>query len=165
MRNLKKSLKEFLKNASKIGLLGIGSELRSDDAAGMLVAELVQVYSGGAKPGMPLKVFMGATAPENLTGEIKKFAPSHLIFVDTASFGGKPGDIMVLKPENVNNYSFSTHKLPIKVMIDYLLQSIRTEVLIIGIQPKSIEFGEPPSSEIKEAVKGVAKIIEEVLNA
>lgn len=86
-----------------------------------------------------------------------------MIFIDTASFGGSPGQIMILSKENVSNYSFSTHKLPIKVMIDYLLQSIRTEVLIIGIQPKHIDFGKQPSNEIKEASRNIADIIEETV--
>ena len=39
MPNLKTILKKKLKDAKKIAVLGIGSALRSDDAAGLLVAE------------------------------------------------------------------------------------------------------------------------------
>ena len=39
MPNLEKFLKNRLKEASRVAILAIGSEFRSDDAAGLLVAE------------------------------------------------------------------------------------------------------------------------------
>jgi hydrogenase 3 maturation protease len=157
MLNLRQNLSKFLIDATRIAILGVGSELRSDDVAGMLVAELLEIYAN--KGNKKLKVFMGATAPENLTGEIKKYEPSHLIIIDCAELKKKPGDVMILSKENVNNFSFSTHKLPIKVMIEYLLQSQKMDVAIIGIQPKSIAFGEAPSMEVKKVTEEIASII------
>jgi hydrogenase 3 maturation protease len=161
MLNLRQNLSKFLSDSSSLAVLGVGSELRSDDVSGMLVAELLQIYAD--KNDKNMKVFMGATAPENLTGEIKKYEPSHLIIIDTAEMKKKPGEVMILSKENVNNFSFSTHKLPIKVMIDYLMQSQSMHVAIIGIQPKSIEFGLPPSQEIKEVAEKIAEMIIDIM--
>ena len=36
------NIKKKLENAKKVAVIGIGSELRSDDAAGLLVAEKLQ---------------------------------------------------------------------------------------------------------------------------
>ena len=81
MPNLEKFLKNRLKEASRVAILAIGSEFRGDDAAGLLVAEnlkkLLKVSS------RKFKVFIGATAPENLTGDIKRFNPSHILLVDS----------------------------------------------------------------------------------
>ena len=65
-----KNLKPELKGASKIVVLGVGSELRGDDIAGILAAENLK-----GKTSDKLQVLIGGTAPENLTGEIKKLKP------------------------------------------------------------------------------------------
>ena len=68
-------LTKRIHKAKKIGILGIGSELRADDVAGILVAQQIEKSVAEKKLNTELKIFIGATAPENLTGEIKKFAP------------------------------------------------------------------------------------------
>ena len=164
MKKLKRAVEAFLSGARCVGVLGVGSELRADDAAGMLVAELLDIYANRKTSRTKLGIFYGGTAPENLTGEIKRFAPTHLIVIDTADFGEKPGHVQMFDKENVGNFSFSTHKLPIKVMIDYLLQSIdNMKVSIIGLQPKSLDFGKTPSEEVKTSVNDLASIIEDVM--
>jgi len=160
MQALKTTLKNRLKDASKIALLGIGSELRGDDAAGMLVARSL---SEDAFLKERLKIFFGETAPENLTGEIKKFKPTHLVIVDCADLGQKAGAIKLIMPEEIGGISFSTHRMPIKILADYLQESINCDILFIGIQPKIIDFGVSPSAEVAASVKVVAGLIKEAM--
>lgn len=148
MLNLKKILKSKLKDAKRIAVLGIGSELRGDDAAGILAAKEI-------KENSKVKVFLGGAAPENLTGEIKKYKPTHLVIIDSAKLGKKPGTINILDSDKIAGNLFGTHKLPMRVMLDYLSKSINCKTIIIGIQPKSIEFGAQIS---KEAVNSADKI-------
>ncbi|MDP3791729.1 MAG: hydrogenase maturation peptidase HycI [Candidatus Omnitrophota bacterium] len=156
MQSLTKELQARLKGAKRIAVLGVGSEFRADDAAGMLVAENIHKKSKNNR----LKVFLGATAPENLTGEIKRYKPTHLIVVDTADLKEKPGAVLLLETEDLGEgVSFSTHKLPAKVMMDYFIQSIKCRIIFIGIQPKNISFGKPASKEVKASVKGVSSAI------
>lgn len=158
MQNLKTHLKSSLKGASRIAVLGIGSELRADDIAGILVSQQLEALNSAA-----FRVFLGYTAPENLSGEIRKFNPTHLIMIDTAEIGKEPGQIAVFKPEDAGGISFSTHKLPIKLMADYLQKEIKCRVFIIGIQPKSIEFGNPVSAETQKAVKHLFDTLKQVI--
>ncbi len=158
MQSLQTILKKKLKNAKKIAVIGIGSDLRSDDAAGLLVAEELR------KSKIPkLKVFLGATAPENLTGEIIKYKPSHIIIIDSAEMNQKPGTVLLINPEEAGGISFSSHMLPIKMMVDYLYGSLESEILIIGIQPKSLIFGEDVSEEVKSSVKKISNLIQKIL--
>ena len=164
MQNLKKELEIRLKDAKRIAVLGIGSEFRGDDAAGMLVAEAIEKNAVRgtryAVRKVVLKAFLGATAPENLTGEIKKYKPTHIIIIDTADMKEKPGTILLLKKEDVGaGVSFSTHKLPAKVLMDYFTQSLKCGIIFIGIQPKSLKFGEKVSGEVKSSVKEVSGAI------
>ena len=110
-----------------------------------------------------MKFFIGATAPENLTGEIKKFQPSHLIIIDSIDSNAPPGQIIILDRENVDGVSFCTHNLPVKVMIDYLLKFCTCRVIIIGIQPKDITVGGPVSKEVRQAVKTLSGTIAKIL--
>lgn len=163
MITLKQDLKEKLKAAGKIALLGVGSQLRSDDAAGILVAEALKEIQGRIKGKPEFKVFIGGTAPENVTGEIKKFKPTHLIIIDSAEAGKDPGTIMLIDPGQIGGVSFSTHTLPPKIMIDYLKDSLDCEVILLGIQPKTIKFGEVVTPAIAGAVKEVVKTFKDII--
>jgi hydrogenase 3 maturation protease len=149
-------LKNRLNNAACIVLVGVGSELRGDDSAGLLVAQKLKVKS------KKLKVLIGGTAPENLTGEIKRLKPSHLIIVDSADFGAGPGAVAVIGYDKIGGHSFSTHSAPLKMMIDYLLADISFEPIVIGIQPRSLEFGAEVSPEVSKAVAEVADALLEI---
>jgi hydrogenase 3 maturation protease len=160
MKKLTAVLKQKLENASRIAVLGIGSDLRGDDVAGIIVAKQIKKVSSRKKSPLKIKVFIGKTAPENLTGEIRKFKPSHLIIIDSADTNAQPGQVTVIKPEDVVGTSFCTHSLPIKVMIDYLQQSSRNlKVIIIGVQPKNLAVGSNVSKEVSQAVEELAVTI------
>jgi hydrogenase 3 maturation protease len=155
---LKLALKNKLCGARRIALLAIGSELRGDDIAGLLVAKLV----AGCNIDKTLKVFLGETAPENLTGEIKKYKPTHILIVDCADLGKQAGHVELIDPEDVKGISFSTHRLPTKILTDYLKKSLDCQSYIIGIQPQCLDFGVKPSKQVKAAAKQICKILKEI---
>jgi hydrogenase 3 maturation protease len=157
VQDLTSPLKQALEGAKIIAVLGVGSELRGDDWAGMAAA--LEIEKGVANlKGPELKVFFGETAPENLTGEIKKFNPTHLLILDCGDFGGAPGDIKLILPEQESfNAAFTTHKLPMKVLVDYLRRSIDLKALVVLIQPRTIEFGKPVSKEVQSAADRISK--------
>jgi hydrogenase 3 maturation protease len=111
-----------------------------------------------------IAVFLGATAPENFTGEIKRFKPSHLLILDAADTSAKPGTIDLISPEVVGGVSFSTHMMPLKIMVDYMNQSIKCKTMIIGIQPKVLKFGSTPSKVVITSAKEVAQAILSIMN-
>ena len=145
-------LKNKLKDANRVLVLGVGSDLRGDDAAGVIIAEEIE------KKKIPnITTLLGGTAPENLTGEIKRLKPSHLIIIDAADLNEAPGTIKLIRMDQIGGLSFSTHALPMKMMVDFILQDITCEVYFIAIQPKSLAFGAVVSSEVKEAIKTVVE--------
>ena len=106
-----------------------------------------------------MEVFLGGTAPENLTGEIRRFNPTHLVIIDAADLNSEPGTITLMDPDSIGGTTFCTHSLPLKVMIDYLLDSFPCHVTIIGIQPKSLEVGASVSKEVLDAVESLAAML------
>ena len=160
MRTLRKILTNRLFGADRIAVLGIGSTLRADDASGMLAAESLKRILSKRKTRIPVKIFFGETAPENLTGEIKKFKPAHIILIDTLDGGKKAGSVYLFKPEEVaEGASFSTHKIPAKILTDYLTASCGCKTTIIGIQPKTVDFGKAISGSVKSSAKKVAAML------
>ncbi|MGA2775260.1 MAG: hydrogenase 3 maturation endopeptidase HyCI [Candidatus Omnitrophota bacterium] len=159
MQNLKNLLKSKLNKAERIALLGVGSEFRGDDLAGMLVAKKLAARIKSRK----FKVFLGSTAPENLTGEIRKFKPTHLLIVDAADIGKKGGSVTILCAKEIAGATFSTHRLPVKLIADYLSCSIACDTIVLGVHPQSFAFGKEPSLKIKKAVKDLSQILEEVI--
>jgi hydrogenase 3 maturation protease len=135
-------------------VLGVGSELRGDDIAGMVAAEVIQEAKHPK-----IQVFLGATAPENFTGEIKRYNPTHLFIIEAADTSATPGTIDLISPEVVGGVSFSTHMMPLKIMVDYVKQSIDCNTWIVGIQPKVLKFGSKPSKVVIDSAIEVAKTI------
>jgi hydrogenase 3 maturation protease len=162
MLTIKKALQEKLESAARIAIVGVGSELRGDDAAGILV--IARLTAGRLKSKKrKFSFFIGATAPENLTGEIKKFKPSHIVIIDSADFKKKPGQIKFIEREDFSGASFCTHKLPLKIMIEYLAKSLGCETIVIGIQPKSLSFCSSPTKPVVTAIKQVSAALKEVI--
>ena len=146
-----------------MAVLAVGSDLRADDAAGLLAAEqLVAMRRTGRQR---MKVFFGQTAPENFTGEIRKYQPSHLVVLDAAD-SGRPGGTVTIADASAAGvaYIYCTHNLPLTVMLNYLAKSLDCQAFIIGIQPHIIEFGQPSTPAIQRAAKRVAKALHEAMS-
>ena len=163
MQNLAQILKKSLKSAKRVGILGIGSDLRGDDVAGVLTASQIKKTIGRKKTSPEVRIFIGDTAPENLTGEIRRFQPTHLIIIDSADFDSKPGAIKLIDAKDIGGTSFCTHMLPTTVLTDYLLQSFKFEMITIGIQPKTLEVDAKPSKETLAAAKQLSSTIGKLL--
>lgn len=161
MQNLKTILQSKLKEAKRIAILGIGSDLKGDDAAGVLVAKKINEE---IKSSNVLAINCGAS-PENFTGVVNKFNPTHIIIIDSADLKEHPGFMRIIDLSEINGVSFSTHRLPTKIMIDYLVKCLNCEAIILGIQPKSLKFGESVSAEVKEACLKLSEIICGIIGA
>lgn len=161
MPNAALAFRSLLQGAQRVAVLGVGSLLRGDDAAGMLAAEELQKHAADESRGpIPaLAVFLGETAPENLTGPIKAFAPTHLIVIDAADMGRQIGYVDVVEPGHVADTSASTHSLPLNALTAYLQAELGCKVVIVGIQANCCEFGQPPCHEVTSAASRVAQQI------
>jgi hydrogenase 3 maturation protease len=159
-------LKKRLEGAKAVAVLAVGSSLRGDDAAGLLAAEeLRKLLPNEAAPGKArVEIFVGETAPENLTGEIKRFKPSHLVIIDAADAGREPGHVDVIDPDWLTaNASASTHALPVSVLTEYLRRFLHCETILLGIQPGPCEFGAPASPPVQAAARDLAAMLADAL--
>ena len=123
-------LQERLKETHRIAIVGIGDELSSFDCFGMLAAREIE------KLHLPnLTVFLAGTVPESVTAQIRRFQPDHVILLDSADMGARPGTIAVLKPGRIQANLVSTHVLPLSAVMKFIAQDSKTRVTLLGIQP------------------------------
>ena len=109
-----------------------------DDAVALRIVELLEPHVGDGKP---IHTFIGATAPENCTGPIRRLNPSHLIVIDAADLGKPPGTTELLDLERLTGVTFCTHALPLNVVVDYILKACpECKAIVLGVQPEQLGF-------------------------
>jgi hydrogenase 3 maturation protease len=128
--DLKIILQHRIQNARRIAIIGIGDELLPFDCLGMFAARELE------KLHLPdVNVFFAGTIPESITAPLRRFQPDHVILIDAADMGVRPGTISVLKPGRIQANLVSTHVLPLSVVIKFIAQDSKTRVTLLGIQP------------------------------
>ena len=123
-------LKNRVKNHQRLAVVGIGDELIPSDHLGISVAREIEQRK---LPGVT--VFFAGTVPESVTGPLRRYHPGHVLFLDAAEMGTRPGTIAVIEPEMIHASLLSTHVLPLSVVMDYVEHEIGTCVTLLGIQP------------------------------
>ncbi|BDH79411.1 MAG TPA: hydrogenase maturation peptidase HycI [Methanothermobacter sp.] len=154
--NIKKELEKFLKGYKKILILTVGNELRGDDGLGPAIAKKL------SKNGN-FTVIDGGTVPENFTGKIKKENPTHIIIIDAVEMGAKPGTIKIIEKDKIANYNISTHAMPLSFLIDYLQAHKSYRIILIGIQPKRLDFSTRISEPVRESMGKLISILNKTI--
>ena len=158
-------VKAFFKTASRIIIIGIGSELRSDDYAGVIVARILQKSIKSPR----VKIIEAESVPESYTKDIVEFNPTHVLFIDTAIMGLTPGSAKTFAPSEILGITMSSHKPEFSMMIDYLEKKIKADYLFLGLQPKHLAVDGDISTEVSVATKKIAhqlsSIIEKVMKS
>jgi len=151
-------LQGWLSGGRKVVILCIGSEIRTDDSFGPVLAEKL-------KQTVPrdVTVINGGTSPENYTGVIRRLAPTHVLLVDTAEMGLTPGESRLVKADEIEGFAISTHAPPLGVIAEYLSVASRAKVALLAVQPRSLEFGDGLTDDLKNAVNVIAEALIEVL--
>ncbi len=151
-------LSGFLKGCRRLMLVGVGSRLRRDDAAGVAVLARVR---GKVPPSVG--ILDCGTVPENYSLDMKRFQPTHIVFFDAVEMGAEPGSRALIEEEGLIEQSFSTHKQSVKVLFMVLRNGIPgVRIVLAGIQPKSAEFGRGISRPV---ARGISAMSGEVINA
>ncbi len=135
-------------------LMGVGNDLRGDDAVGVYIAKkFMDIAPSG------WHVIVAGEVPEDFTSEIKKIQPDLLVIVDAAIMGLEPGDYRIVPENKISNVAFSTHGMPLSFLISYLRDYVG-EVILIGIEPESMEFGVEISQRVLHSAERILQILQ-----
>jgi hydrogenase 3 maturation protease len=98
--------------------------------------------------------------------EIVELKPSHVLLIDAAVIGLKPGEVRLFDAEKVTSFPpISTHMLPLRVFCEYINQLAGAKIALLLIQPGSTEFGEGLTLAVQDAATRITKTILRCLNA
>ena len=121
-------------------LLGLGNELRGDDAVGTVLARDLSAL------GLPgLKSFPVGISVENSTHLVARHGARIMLLVDAVSEPGRPlGHWDFHPPENLDSFIHSTHSVPLSLFVTFWKREVPDlEVHFIGINIGPTEtFGE-----------------------
>ena len=141
-------------------ILGIGNEIKGDDGLGPIITKKSSSLFDKNKN---IIVFDGGTVPENYTGSIRKEKPTHIVLIDAVDMKKEPGYIRVVEKEEIANYNISTHAMPISYLIKYIETTIGAQIILVGVQPKSMGFAEPVSKEVEKSIEEVVSTFYKVI--
>ncbi|RJS89675.1 hydrogenase maturation peptidase HycI [Candidatus Bathyarchaeota archaeon] len=133
--------------------------MRGDDAIGMEIVKLLK----GRVP-KKVKLLECQTVPENFMREIRRFNPTHVLIIDAAQLGAEPGEARLVAPDEILGMALSTHQIPLSILAEVIENIVNAKVMILGVQPKSIEFREELTPELQEASERIANILVDILD-
>ncbi|MCW4029590.1 MAG: hydrogenase 3 maturation endopeptidase HyCI [Candidatus Bathyarchaeota archaeon] len=153
--DIEKQLKEWFADFRKVVVAGIGNPIRSDDYVGI---KIVKNLKGKVPPNVYL--LECETVPESYIYDIEKFNPTHILLIDAAILGLNPGDVRLVKTEELHPSSaISSHMLPLRIFCDYLKASTEAKIGLLLVEPKSMEFGEGLSCEVEASAQRLTQIL------
>ena len=148
-------LERWLSDAEKVVVAGIGNPIRMDDFVGV---KIIQDLRG--KVSEKVYLLECETVPESFIQQIIDFNPTHVLLIDAAILGLKPGEAKLVKPEELTVFpAYSTHMLPLRVFCEQLSQMISVKIALLLIEPKKADFGEGLTPEVQVAAKEITKIL------
>lgn len=140
-----------------IVVVGVGNLLLKDEGVGIHVVQRLQEMD------LPSDVELidGGTSPD-LIAYIR--AGDKLIIVDSARAGGEPGTIYRFLPEDLATDAgtlASAHELGVDLNLKLmsLMGNEPREIVIIGIEPKEIDWGTELTPELEQKIPEIVKVI------
>ncbi len=152
---IEKELKEWFSSSKKIVIAGIGNPIRSDDYVGLKIVESLH-----GKVSENVLLLECETVPESYLLDIEKFNPTHVLLVDSAYLGLKPGEASLVDAEAIAGFSaVSSHVLPLRIFCEYVAQATGARVGLLLVEPVSMEFGEGLSAQIAVVAERLERIL------
>jgi hydrogenase 3 maturation protease len=141
----------------RLAVVGVGHELRGDDAAGLAVARALQTALAGNERVL---VIDAGPVPENHVGPLRRFRPDVVLLVDAAQLGEEAGVIRWLSWKETEGLTASTHSLSPRLLAQFLIGELGCEVALLGIQPRNNAIDDPLSSEVVSAVDAIVAAVQ-----
>ena len=154
------------KNKKETLLLGVGNLLRRDDGIGPKVIRLLSENRNSNKLPSGTDMIDGGTDGLGLIEYLKDY--KKVVIIDAVEMGLAPGTIKVFTPEeaviSINTDSLSTHGFGIAELIKLAKElDINPELVILGIQPGDVGYGEELSEALYSGLNDTLETIIKLL--
>ncbi len=126
-------------------VVGVGNPMRGDDVAGLVLAEKV-----AAK--LDLEYLRCEEVPENYIGKMLDDPAETILLVDAVDMKQAAGEIGLLAPDELADNGISTHNCSVSLLAKVLAEVKDKQMLILGIQPERLDWGQPLTPQVSEAI-------------
>ncbi len=134
-------------------IVTVGNSLRSDDGVGPYISSKLTELPRG------FHLLDAGDRPENIVTDAVDIRPARTVIIDAADFGGFPGEARFIPDSAIPQTPLSTHSFPLPVITSILRQDTGSEVRFLGIQAKSLGFGEVISPEVLASADEIISLI------
>ncbi len=144
-------------------IMGIGNSLLQDEGIGFHLLERLRLE----KSHWPVEFLDGGTLSFNLTTAIESC--SHLIVLDAANLHQAPGTVKSFLNTELDDFlnkpGKSVHEVSLSDLFDMtrLTESLPDYRALIGIQPKTISWGENLTAEVYQSQSKAMQQVESIL--
>ena len=157
--DFRKELGDWLSKANRVALVGIGNPIRMDDYVGVRIVQRLR-----HKLSERVLLLECETVPEGFMQQIIDFNPTHVLLVDAAVLGLKPGACRLVEPERLAaSPAFSTHMLPLRIFCDQVRELTQAKIALLLVEPQKADFGEGLTPRVQASAKEIARILLELL--
>ncbi|RME79105.1 MAG: HyaD/HybD family hydrogenase maturation endopeptidase [Chloroflexi bacterium] len=138
-------------------VLGVGNILMQDEGVGVRVVEWLQSRYRAAN----VTLLDGGTMGLDLLHYLPE--TDHLLIIDAVNSGASPGDLTVLTGKDVPAFlgtKISPHQIGVTDLLAtaQLMGYTPPEVVILGVQPRSMQVGLEMSPEVEAAVERLGQM-------
>jgi len=156
---IKVELRNWLKDAKKAVVAGVGSSIRKDDFIGV---EIVRNLRNRVSQSVYL--IECETVPESFIEPIVEFRPTHILVIDAALLNLKPGVSKLIKPDQLAKLpATSTHTLPLQIFCGYLEEVTWAKIALLAIQPEDTSLGEGLTAKLEKTADYLTELLLEIL--
>lgn len=157
--SVEKDLKDWFEGKKRVVVVGVGNPIRQDDNVGLKIIESLQ-----GKVPADVCLLECEMVPEGYLLDIEEFKPSHVLLIDAAVLGCKPGEASLVKLNEVAAFSaVSSHMLPLRLFCEYVEKSTGAKIRLLLVEPKTMDFGEELSPELKVAAEKLTQVLVSLL--
>jgi hydrogenase 3 maturation protease len=152
-----RKVSEFISGSRRIAILGIGNDLRTDDGLGPYVINKLRTHH----PDILIENV--GSVPEAFASSLAEFGAERVIMIDAADMRKPVGHIELVNKDRIGGIAISTHSMPLSFLMQYLENSTGANTVLLGIQPRSIQFGEGMTPEIGQIAQELVTMMDSVL--
>ena len=159
MTTVEDELRNWISGAKRTVVAGVGNPIRTDDYIGLKIVE-------DLKEKLPETVLLleAETVPESYLSDIEEFHPTHVLLIDAAFLGLKPGEAKLVNAEKVADFpSITTHILPLRIFCDFIKQTTGAKIALLLIEPRSMDFGEGLTRELASQAECLTRLLLKLL--
>ncbi len=158
-QDIRERLEELIADR-KIVLMGVGNEVRGDDAFGVMLGERIEHR-------IEPTVFVTHDLPEDYAVKAADLKPDVVLVLDAIDFHGEPGEVHLVAAKDVPPTPGVTHRPSLEMMARFIELDAGAETWVLGVQPRmdALGVGDEMSEPVARALDELEELLVELLSA